>query len=110
MTGLYIFLGVTAGVLMIGGIVYLVVRRKVKRFARQNFGTSDLSSLMRAAQGWAAMQGRSYILPDDVKAVCMDVLAHRVIVVGSHLSQGAAASSSALGEVLASIPVPTEER
>ena len=50
MTGLYIFLGVTAGVLMIGGIAYLAVRRKVKRFARQNFGTSDLSYLMRAAQ------------------------------------------------------------
>lgn len=64
MTGLYIFLGVTAGVLMIGGIVYLVVRRKVKRFAKQSFGTSDLSYLMRAAQD--AAQDESYEGPKSL--------------------------------------------
>ncbi len=67
-------------------------------------------ALMRAAQGWAAMQGRDYVLPDDVKAVCMEVLSHRVILMGSHLSQGTSACENALGEVLASVPVPTEER
>ena len=90
----------------------LSIAEATRTSSRFRLGVSPRGTiaLMRAAQGWAAMQGRSYILPDDVKAVCMDVLAHRVIVVGSHLSQGAAASSSALGEVLASIPVPTEER
>ena len=90
----------------------LSIAEATRTSSRFRLGVSPRGTiaLMRAAQGWAAMQGRSYVLPDDVKAVCMDVLAHRVIVVGSHLSQGAAASSSALGEVLASIPVPTEER
>lgn len=64
MTGLYIFLGVTAGVLMIGGIVYLVIRSKVKRFAKQSFGTSDLSYLMRAAQD--AAQDESYEGPKSL--------------------------------------------
>lgn len=67
-------------------------------------------ALMRAAQGWAAMHGREYLLPDDVKSVCMEVLAHRVLVMGSHLSQGGAASSQALRETLEMVPVPTEER
>ena len=35
--------------------------------------------LMRAAQGWAAMSGRGEVLPDDVKAVAAEVLAHRVL-------------------------------
>lgn len=47
---LWVFLGVLAGVLIVAGIAYLVIRRKAKRFAQRAFGTSDLSTLMRAAQ------------------------------------------------------------
>jgi len=34
-------------------------------------------ALMRAAQGWAYLQGRDYLLPDDVKRLVFDALAHR---------------------------------
>jgi len=37
-------------------------------------------SLFRAGQAKAALQGRDYVLPDDVKALAVAVLAHRVIV------------------------------
>lgn len=36
-------------------------------------------ALMRASQAWAAMQGRDYVLPDDVKAVAVSVLSHRIV-------------------------------
>ncbi|MBO5274798.1 MAG: MoxR family ATPase [Clostridia bacterium] len=36
-------------------------------------------ALMRASQSWAAVQGRGYVLPDDVKAVAVPVLSHRII-------------------------------
>lgn len=36
-------------------------------------------ALMRASQAWAAMEGRDYVLPDDVKAVAVPVLSHRII-------------------------------
>src|SRR5699024_2480293 len=39
-------------------------------------------ALMRASQAHAAMDGRDYVLPDDVKAVAVDVLAHRIICKG----------------------------
>ena len=39
-------------------------------------------ALTRAAQAHALLQGRSYVLPDDVKALAVPVLAHRVIGTG----------------------------
>jgi MoxR-like ATPase len=36
-------------------------------------------ALHRAAQTWAAMQGRDFVLPDDVKRLAVPVLAHRLI-------------------------------
>ncbi len=39
-------------------------------------------ALTRAAQAHALLQGRDYVLPDDVKALAVPVLAHRVIGTG----------------------------
>jgi MoxR-like ATPase len=36
-------------------------------------------ALYHAAQGWAAMQGRDFVVPDDVKRLAVPVLAHRLI-------------------------------
>jgi MoxR-like ATPase len=36
--------------------------------------------LLSAARAWAALAGRDYVLPDDVKALAEPVLAHRLIV------------------------------
>ncbi|MFL5339002.1 MAG: AAA family ATPase [Gemmataceae bacterium] len=37
-------------------------------------------ALFRTAQAWAAIQGRDFVLPDDVKRMCLPVLGHRVIL------------------------------
>jgi MoxR-like ATPase len=37
-------------------------------------------ALFRAGQARAALQGRDYVLPDDVKALAVAVLGHRIIV------------------------------
>lgn len=39
-----------------------------------------LLALMRASQGKAMLQGRDYVKPDDVKAVAMQVLLHRLVL------------------------------
>jgi MoxR-like ATPase len=36
--------------------------------------------LFRAGQALAAIRGRDFVLPDDIKAVIEPVLAHRIIV------------------------------
>jgi MoxR-like ATPase len=36
--------------------------------------------LARAARAWATLEGRDYVLPDDVKALALPALRHRVIL------------------------------
>ena len=59
--------------------------------------------LQRAAQADAALSGRSYVVPEDVKAVAVPVLAHRLI-----LEPGASLASTGelVEEALQQVPVP----
>ena len=54
------------------------------------------------------MEGRSYVLPDDVKSLATPVLAHRLIVDSSGQLRGTA-SAQILAEILAAVPIPIEE-
>ncbi len=64
-------------------------------------------ALMRACQALAAVRGRDYVIPDDVKELAEPVLAHRVIPRGlSSQASGAAIIRDVLGKVAA----PTEDR
>ncbi|MDE2481288.1 MAG: MoxR family ATPase [bacterium] len=62
-------------------------------------------ALLLASQAAAAIDGRAYVTPDDVKDVAPLVLAHRVIVQPDAEIEGAT-GASVLGDVLASVPVP----
>ena len=64
-------------------------------------------TLLVAAQAAAAIDGRDYATPDDVKDVAEAVLAHRLIVQPDAEIEGATAAS-VLRDVLASVPVPRE--
>ena len=64
-------------------------------------------ALQRAAQAWAAMHGREYVLPDDVKDLAAPALAHRLIVASQARLRGAA-SARIVQEVVAATPVPIE--
>jgi MoxR-like ATPase len=44
--------------------------------------------LYRAAQARAAIQGREFVLPDDVKALAPHVLTHRIVVDGQSRLRG----------------------
>ena len=67
-------------------------------------------ALYRVAQAAAVLDGRSFVLPDDVKAVAPAVLGHRLVVDLDRSLRGATADS-ALATVLDRVPVPplTEE-
>ena len=58
--------------------------------------------LQRSSQTWAAFSGRSFVIPEDVKDVSVQVLAHRVIMQASEQ----VAAADAITEVLGVIPVP----
>ena len=65
-------------------------------------------SLFRTSQALSAIRGRSYVLPDDVKALVSYVLAHRIIPKAQSHLRGRTAQDI-LKEVLNSVPVPVEE-
>lgn len=64
-------------------------------------------ALLRASQAYAFVQGREFVMPEDVKAVAVPVLAHRLSVSGGINS--VKAQQQAVQELLDSVPVPTEE-
>lgn len=65
-------------------------------------------ALLHAAQGHAAICGRGYVLPDDVKAVCADVFAHRLLLKGANLTQSSAAAGKLIKELLTQVEVPLD--
>ncbi len=65
-------------------------------------------SLYLAAQSLAAIEGRNYVIPDDVKTLAIPVLAHRLIVKSESSLRGQSAESI-IGEILTNTPVPVEE-
>jgi len=71
------------------------------------FGSSPRGSLglMRASQGLAAVRGRRYVLPDDVKQLVRPVLAHRIILNEEGKLRGEA-PEQILAEIISRIPVP----
>ena len=64
-----------------------------------------LLALMRCCQALAAIRGRDYVIPDDVKELALPVLAHRIVMRGISYQTN---SESFLQELLRQVPAPTE--
>jgi len=64
-------------------------------------------ALQHAAQGWAAMNGRAYVLPDDVKHLAVPVLAHRLLAETTTQLRGQA-TVQIVGDIVEATPVPIE--
>jgi MoxR-like ATPase len=61
-------------------------------------------NLYRSAQAYAALEGRDYVIPDDVKALAVAVLAHRLIV-KSQASLREVDPEQIVREILQAVPV-----
>ena len=89
-------------------VAYIVdVIRATRRHASLEFGASTRAATMlaSAARAYAALQGRDFVIPDDVKFLAIPVLRHRVV-----LSPGAEIEGLApdriVGEILEQTPAP----
>ena len=71
------------------------------------FGASPRGSLglMRTGQALAALRGRDFVLPDDIKHLVVPVLAHRLILTDEERLRGGT-PEHLLEEILGQIPVP----
>ena len=74
-----------------------------------NLGVSPRGTLafLRACQSYAAINGRNFITPDDVKDLAIPVLSHRIIVQNTYLTSKI--NEDILIKILDSIDVPTED-
>jgi MoxR-like ATPase len=62
-------------------------------------------ALYRTGQAWAAMRGRDYVLPDDIKHLAIPTLAHRLIVSPAARLKDVT-GETVMHEILDSLPVP----
>jgi MoxR-like ATPase len=71
------------------------------------FGASPRATinLTLAAKAWSLLQGRSYVIPDDIKAIGPDVLRHRVILSYEAEAEGKT-TDSLIRSVFDHVPVP----
>ena len=67
--------------------------------------TRGALALYQAAQAYAALQGRDYVVPEDVKGLAPAVLCHRVVLGGS---MNAEAATQRLRKLLSDVEVPLE--
>ena len=68
--------------------------------------TRGMLAMLRACQAYAAIHGRDYVLPDDVKALAVPVFAHRLILKVKYNSSSKAAEL--IQKLLNTVPAPTE--
>ncbi|MHC4940605.1 MAG: AAA family ATPase [Planctomycetota bacterium] len=88
-------------------IVAVVQATRESRRLRLGVSTRGAGALQRAAQAHAFLDGRDYVLPDDVKKLCGAVLAHRVMPEGGMLAESSHAQREKLvEEILESVEVP----
>lgn len=69
--------------------------------------TRSALGLQAASQALAACCGRDFVIPDDVKALAVPVLSHRIILKTEARLKGRT-EEVLLREILASVPVPAE--
>lgn len=82
-----------------------------RRHASVQIGASPRAALALRdlARAWAAMEGRDYVRPDDVQALAVPVLAHRLVMKPEAAWQGEAAAAVVAG-LVERLPVPAQPR
>jgi MoxR-like ATPase len=87
----------------------LAVTRATREHPDIRLGASTRSALglQAASQAMAACRGRGFVLPDDIKALAVPVLSHRIILKTEARLKGRT-EEDLLREVLESVPVPAE--
>ena len=66
-------------------------------------------ALMRGAQAYAAINGRDFVTPDDVKYVAPAVLSHRIILRSHAITSGTENTERIIEDILNKVAVPIED-
>jgi MoxR-like ATPase len=86
-------------------IVQVVTKTRQHRKVVVGASPRATLALLKLTRAWAAIQGRSYVLPDDVKLFARPVLIHRLILEPDLWTQRNAADD-VVADILRTVPVP----
>src|SRR3954453_9559205 len=88
----------------------LEIVKRTRESENLSLGVSPRGSLMlyRAAQAMAFLRGRNFATPDDLKALAVNVFAHRVVVGGRYSStlKRSEQAEQILRDIIETVPVP----
>lgn len=86
----------------------LEIAGRTRQSQHLEVGVSPRGSLaiFRAAQSLAYVDGRDYVIPDDVKTLAGPVLAHRVISKGFTHENGSAYALDVIDGIVKAVPIP----
>lgn len=84
-----------------------IVRLVQETRTRGNSGVSPRGTLalLRASQGYALVEGRDFVVPEDIKSIAVSVLAHRMLLDNENEQR----KQSMVRSLLESVAVPTED-
>jgi MoxR-like ATPase len=88
----------------------VAIVRATRAHASVELGASPRGSLYlyRAAQALAALRGREFVLPDDVKHLAPHIITHRLII-GAQTRLRGRSADQIVKEVVELVPVPVEQ-
>lgn len=86
-------------------IVNLVAESRVRRQVSVGVSPRGSLALLKLTRAWAAIQGRNFVTPDDVKQFIQPALSHRIILEPS-LWDIKKSENTVLAEVAQAVPVP----
>ena len=86
-------------------VVQVVRRTRTDDHVLVGAGPRATQSLLRAARAWAAISGRDFVSPDDVRAVALPVLEHRLLLRPESELEGVR-PAEVLDRILHEVPVP----
>ena len=89
-------------------IVSLVRATREQEKIRLGASPRGVVAMTKAARAYAAILGRDYVLPDDVKQLAVPVLAHRLTLQSQSSVRLSQSFEALVGVLLSKIPVPTE--
>ena len=86
-----------------------LIVQETRDFTKALMGASPRGTLalLRASQAYALVQGRDYVVPEDIKALAVPVLAHRIVLAGGGLDAGE--KRRFVEKALEKVVVPSED-
>jgi len=87
----------------------VAIARATREHAEVALGASPRGTmtLYHAAQAWAAIRGRAFVVPDDVKRLAPHVLTHRILIQPQVRLRGRK-PEEVVAEIVDTVPVPVE--